>query len=49
MTTLFSPDELPMPLEEPKKHRTDPESLLEGLNPQQRAAGERGRLITDGF
>jgi DNA helicase-2/ATP-dependent DNA helicase PcrA len=27
-----------MPLEEPKKHRTDPESLLEGLNPQQRAA-----------
>jgi DNA helicase-2/ATP-dependent DNA helicase PcrA len=38
MTTLFSPDELPMPLEEPKKHRTDPESLLEGLNPQQRAA-----------
>jgi DNA helicase-2/ATP-dependent DNA helicase PcrA len=38
MTTLFSPDELPMPLEEPKKHRTDPESLLEGLNPQQREA-----------
>ncbi len=38
MTTLFSPDELPVPLEEPKKHRTDPESLLEGLNPQQRAA-----------
>jgi DNA helicase II / ATP-dependent DNA helicase PcrA len=38
MTTLFSPDELPMPLEEPKKHRTDPDSLLEGLNPQQRAA-----------
>ncbi|MFI6675399.1 DNA helicase PcrA [Kribbella sp. NPDC050470] len=38
MTTLFSPDELPVPLEEPKKHRTDPDSLLEGLNPQQRAA-----------
>src|SRR2546428_5336599 len=38
MTTLFSPDELPVPLEEPKKHRTDPEALLEGLNPQQRAA-----------
>ena len=38
MTTLFSPDELPVPLEEPTKHRTDPESLLDGLNPQQRAA-----------
>ena len=38
MTTLFSPDELPVPLEEPKKHRPDPEALLEGLNPQQRAA-----------
>ena len=38
MTTLFSPDELPVPLEEPKKHRADPEALLEGLNPQQRAA-----------
>src|SRR4051812_30103956 len=38
MTTLFSPDELPVPLEEPKKHRTDPEALLDGLNPQQRAA-----------
>ncbi|MFD3405762.1 DNA helicase PcrA [Kribbella sp. NPDC058693] len=38
MTTLFSPDELPVPLEEPKTSRTDPDSLLEGLNPQQRAA-----------
>ncbi|MDX6262723.1 MAG: ATP-dependent helicase UvrD/PcrA, partial [Kribbellaceae bacterium] len=38
MTTLFSPDELPVPLEEPKKHRADPAALLEGLNPQQRAA-----------
>lgn len=38
MTTLFSPDELPVPLEAPKKHRADPEALLEGLNPQQRAA-----------
>ncbi len=38
MTTLFSPDELPVPLEEPKKHRADPEALLDGLNPQQRAA-----------
>jgi DNA helicase-2/ATP-dependent DNA helicase PcrA len=38
MTTLFSPDELPMPLEAPKAHGPDPEALLEGLNSQQRAA-----------
>ncbi|HWD78039.1 MAG TPA: UvrD-helicase domain-containing protein, partial [Kribbella sp.] len=38
MTTLFSPDELPVPLEEPKTSRPDPDKLLEGLNPQQRAA-----------
>jgi DNA helicase-2/ATP-dependent DNA helicase PcrA len=39
MTTLFSPDELPMPLEEPpSSRRVRPEELLEGLNPQQRAA-----------
>jgi DNA helicase-2/ATP-dependent DNA helicase PcrA len=38
MTTLFSPDELPMPLEAPKADRPDPAALLEGLNPPQRAA-----------
>jgi ATP-dependent DNA helicase UvrD/PcrA len=38
MTMLFSPDELPVPLEEPRKQRADPDALLEGLNPQQRAA-----------
>jgi DNA helicase-2/ATP-dependent DNA helicase PcrA len=38
MTTLFSPDELPVPLDEARKGKADPEALLEGLNPQQRAA-----------
>ncbi|WP_328996786.1 DNA helicase PcrA [Kribbella sp. NBC_01245] len=39
MTTLFSPDELPIPLETPPALRkVGPEELLDGLNPQQRAA-----------
>jgi len=44
MTTLFSPDELPAPLETndpdgpPSYRKIDPDTLLEGLNPQQRAA-----------
>jgi len=39
MTTLFSPDELPAPLDAPPaRAKVDPDALLEGLNPQQRAA-----------
>ena len=44
MTTLFSPDELPAPLDTtdpdapPAYPKIDPDSLIEGLNPQQRAA-----------
>ena len=46
MTTLFSPDELPAPLPDPTAdpdsgsayRKVDPDTLLEGLNPQQRAA-----------
>ncbi len=44
MTTLFSPDELPVPLDTddpdspPPYRKIDPDTLLEGLNPQQRAA-----------
>jgi ATP-dependent DNA helicase UvrD/PcrA len=44
MTTLFSPDEMPAPLDTadpdapPVYPKIDPDSLLEGLNPQQRAA-----------
>src|SRR6266511_2487666 len=39
MTTLFSPDEMPAPLDAaPSYRKVDPDALLEGLNPQQRAA-----------
>ena len=44
MTTLFSPDEMPAPLDTadpdapPAYPKIDPDTLVEGLNPQQRAA-----------